>query len=139
MSALTDAIRGSRPVVVDFFATWCGPCKQIAPEFEKLSAQFPSFFFCKVDVDESADIAQNYGISAMPTFMLFNRGTKVGTFEGDFGGLVRAIQQLAQQGVGEGHTLGGAGGGRGTEEEERAKRAAALEARMKAAKQQQQS
>jgi thioredoxin 1 len=64
-------------VLVDMTASWCGPCRQIAPVFEQLStanAKEGQFAFVKVDVDEQPDIAQEYGISAMPTFLLIKNG-----------------------------------------------------------------
>ena len=71
-----------RPIIVDFTATWCGPCKMIAPEFEKLSHEFQNICFVKVDVDEGKDIATEYDVTAMPTFMKFVNGTLVGSFSG---------------------------------------------------------
>lgn len=53
-----DSVVSKGVVLVDFFATWCGPCKMIAPVLEKLSAQYSTVNFVKVDVDESGDIAQ---------------------------------------------------------------------------------
>lgn len=58
-------------VVVDFFATWCGPCKVIAPILDKFSAEFTSAKFIKVDVDELSKLAQEYEITAMPTILFF--------------------------------------------------------------------
>lgn len=66
-----------RLVVVDFFATWCGPCKVIAPKIVEYSAQFPEARFYKLDVDEVCDVAQELGIRAMPTFLLFRNGEKI--------------------------------------------------------------
>lgn len=63
-------------VVVDFFATWCGPCKMIAPLIEKFSQQHPEAKFVKVDTDEVPDLSQEYEITAMPT-ILFLKGGKV--------------------------------------------------------------
>ena len=62
-------------VLVDFFATWCGPCKMIAPVLEEL-ANDPSFpaKIVKVDVDEAEDAARQFGIQAIPTIMLFEDG-----------------------------------------------------------------
>jgi len=64
-------------VVVDCFATWCGPCKVIAPTVVKYSDEFPSAHFYKIDVDELSDVAQELSIRAMPTFKLFKNGKEV--------------------------------------------------------------
>ncbi|PVD35778.1 hypothetical protein C0Q70_02742 [Pomacea canaliculata] len=66
-----------RLVVVDFYATWCGPCKMIAPKLEEWSQNEPSVLFVKVDVDEVEELAAEYGVSAMPTLMFFKNGIKV--------------------------------------------------------------
>ena len=63
--------------VVEFWATWCGPCKAIGPYFEELAAKFPDVTFVKVDVDELDDVAASCGISAMPTFQLYSNGVMV--------------------------------------------------------------
>ena len=64
-------------LVLDCFATWCGPCKVIAPQVVKFSSAYPSARFYKIDVDEVPDVAQELGIRAMPTFLLFKNGDKV--------------------------------------------------------------
>lgn len=64
-------------VVVDFFATWCGPCKRIAPALEKMSEEMSDVVFLKVDVDELQDLAAEQSVSAMPTFFFFKKGTKI--------------------------------------------------------------
>ncbi|TFJ87588.1 hypothetical protein NSK_000939 [Nannochloropsis salina CCMP1776] len=73
---------GNKAVIVDFFATWCGPCKVIAPYFEELSTKFPDVVFIKVDVDENEEVAAFAGISAMPTFQVYKDGKKVGELMG---------------------------------------------------------
>ncbi|RWS17074.1 thioredoxin-1-like protein [Dinothrombium tinctorium] len=74
---------GSKLVVVDFFATWCGPCKAIAPCIEKLAEQLKdSVVFLKVDVDENESIATEYKITAMPTFKFFKNKTEIDEFSG---------------------------------------------------------
>jgi thioredoxin 1 len=71
-------------VVVDFSATWCGPCKVIAPKYEELSEmnQHKQWLFCKVDVDEAEDITAFYGISAMPTFIFIKNNAVADKFAG---------------------------------------------------------
>jgi len=64
-------------MVLDCFATWCGPCKVIAPQVVKFSESYPNARFYKLDVDEVPDVAQELGIRAMPTFLLFKDGEKV--------------------------------------------------------------
>ena len=63
-------------------ATWCGPCKQIAPRIVAMSNDYPSARFYKLDVDEVPDVAQELGVRAMPTFMVFRGGEKVGEVVG---------------------------------------------------------
>ena len=75
---------GDKLVVVDFTATWCGPCKQIAPRFKELSeeGQNGNVLFLKVDVEEAPDVAAECKISAMPTFHFYKNGKLVEKFTG---------------------------------------------------------
>ncbi|KAF8534719.1 thioredoxin-like protein [Trichophaea hybrida] len=68
---------GDKLVVIDFFATWCGPCKIIAPQVEKLSKEFEEVEFYKLDVDEHQQIAAELAVRAMPTFLFFKNGKKL--------------------------------------------------------------
>ena len=78
-----QVIKDNKIVVVDFHATWCGPCKVIAPKYEFLEQNYGSQAkFIKVDVDECQEVAQESGISAMPTFQLFVSGKKVEQLRG---------------------------------------------------------
>ena len=70
------ASAGDRLVVVDFSATWCGPCKMIAPAYDDISKEYENVVCLKIDVDEVPDITERYQVMAMPTF-LFLRGKKV--------------------------------------------------------------
>lgn len=72
-------LKEDKLVVVDFFATWCGPCKKIAPTIEGYSndPEYADVIFAKIDVDELAEVAEECGISAMPTFHLYKGGKKV--------------------------------------------------------------
>ncbi|KAI1788098.1 thioredoxin-domain-containing protein [Ganoderma leucocontextum] len=69
-TTLRAAKERNQPIVVDFFATWCGPCKAIAPTFEQLASQYPYAVFLKVDVDKLPPISQKYQVTAMPTFVV---------------------------------------------------------------------
>ncbi|XP_028285603.1 thioredoxin b [Parambassis ranga] len=75
---------GDRLVVVDFTASWCGPCKMIGPKFEQLSekSEYKDVIFLKVDVDNAEDVSAHYQIRAMPTFLFFRNGQKVGEVVG---------------------------------------------------------
>ncbi|KAE9418731.1 hypothetical protein Angca_008872, partial [Angiostrongylus cantonensis] len=79
-AALAEA--STKPVVVDFYAEWCGPCKLVAPVFEDLSNKYITMVFVKVDVEKCEESAAACGVSAMPTFMIFINGEKMDTFRG---------------------------------------------------------
>ncbi|KAJ3098801.1 hypothetical protein HDU97_003717 [Phlyctochytrium planicorne] len=70
-------IDSGKVVVVDFYATWCGPCRVIAPKVDAFAQKYTDAVFLKVDVDEVPDVAESAGIRAMPTFQLFKDGKKV--------------------------------------------------------------
>ncbi|XP_047448279.1 thioredoxin [Mugil cephalus] len=79
---LKDA--GDKLVVVDFTATWCGPCRRIGPVFVRLSElpENKNVIFVKVDVDEAQEISAECGIRSMPTFQFYKNGKKVKEFSG---------------------------------------------------------
>jgi thioredoxin 1 len=84
-SSFNTSIASDRLIVLDCFATWCGPCKVIAPEVAKFSESEEykeKVEFYKVDVDKVPDLAQELNVRAMPTFMLFKGGEKVGEVVG---------------------------------------------------------
>ena len=81
VSKLSDA-GPERLVVVDFFATWCGPCTMIAPFYKQLSVKYPAATFLKVDVDKCPGTAAANGVSAMPTFLFFRNRAVVDSLRG---------------------------------------------------------
>lgn len=64
-------------MVIDFSASWCGPCRFMEPALNDMAARFTEVEFVKIDVDELPDVAQEYGVQAMPTFVLVKRGKEV--------------------------------------------------------------
>lgn len=80
-------LKSDKPVLVDFWAPWCGPCKMMAPTLDRLSLEREDLIIAKLNVDEVEDIPARYGVRGIPTLMLFKNGdvdrTKIGALSGD--------------------------------------------------------
>ena len=95
----SSLLASSHTVVVDFYADWCGPCKAIAPMYEQLSSQLSrpnKITFTKVNTDQQQELARAYGVTAMPTFMIFKNQRRIDTIRGaDNKRLSEAVRKLA--------------------------------------------
>src|ERR1039458_5147809 len=78
-----EVLKSPLPVVVDFWAEWCGPCKQVAPVLDELATEYDNRVrIGKVNIDEDQELASDYGVRAIPTFLLFKGGEVAGQIVG---------------------------------------------------------
>ena len=92
-----EIIKSSKPLVmIDFFATWCGPCTKLHPVLEKLAAASDAYDIVKVDIDENPALAEKFNVSAVPTLLIFKDGKSISRAEGyyDFDTLKAKLDEL---------------------------------------------
>ena len=73
-----EVINSDKPVLVDFWATWCGPCRMVGPIIEELAEEMSEVKFCKVDIDKNSGYAGKLGVMSIPTLLLYKNGEIVG-------------------------------------------------------------
>ncbi len=73
----SEVLKSEKPVLLDFFATWCGPCRMVGPLIEEIAEENDSFKVAKLDVDELPEIAKEYRVVSIPTLMVFKDGKVV--------------------------------------------------------------
>lgn len=78
----TEVLDSKEPILVDFFATWCGPCNMLSPILENISNTRADFNIAKVNIDELRDLAIDYEVEVVPTLLIFKSGKVVGRIEG---------------------------------------------------------
>lgn len=97
MEAFKDIINGDKPVLVDFFATWCGPCKVMSPTIEALGKELiGQARVLKIDVDKNEAVANEYRIQSVPTLIIFKKGEAVWRIPGvmEKGALLQQIKKF---------------------------------------------
>ena len=72
-----EVVNSDKPVLLDFFANWCGPCKMLAPILEEIAAETDEFKIGKINVDDEAELAREFGITSIPTLVVMENGKEV--------------------------------------------------------------
>lgn len=70
----TEVSESSKPVLIDFWAEWCGPCRVLSPVVDEFAEEHPEYKICKINVDEEPELAQEYGVTGIPTLISFKEG-----------------------------------------------------------------
>ncbi len=77
-----EVLKSDKKVLVDFYADWCGPCQMMAAEIDAFAEETDSIKVCKLNVDESTDLAMTFGVMSIPTVILFDKGQELKRFVG---------------------------------------------------------
>ena len=72
-----EVINSEKPVLVDFWASWCGPCRMVVPIVEQIAEEYPEYKIVKVNVDEEPELAAQFGVMSIPSLMVFKNGEVV--------------------------------------------------------------
>ena len=81
-SNFDEILAGEKPVLLDFYADWCGPCRMVAPVIEEIAREHPEYVVGKINVDESPELAQKYGVFSIPTLAVVKDGRIAGRMTG---------------------------------------------------------
>ena len=93
-ASLKQEIAGNELLMVDFWATWCAPCRAMAPMLDRLAGEFPNLRVVKIDADANADLLKEYDVKSLPTLLVYRSGSRVEQLVGKvpYAMMLRAIQ-----------------------------------------------
>ena len=69
-----EIVKADKPVLVDFWASWCGPCRMLSPTIDEIAEEHPEIKVCKIKIDDEAELAIRHGVMSVPTLMIFKNG-----------------------------------------------------------------
>lgn len=93
-----EVVKGTKPVLIDFSATWCGPCQMMAPVIDEIASEETDFSTAKIDIDEAPEIAAKYHVMSVPSFLVFVNGEEKARFLGAMSkeGLVEKVKEATK-------------------------------------------